>query len=143
MNQIVNYEKEDFIITTDYNKIDIENVYSLLSKSYWANSRKKDVIIKSLQNSLCFSMFHNSKQIGLVRVITDYATFAYLCDVIIDEEYRHCGLGKWYLECVFKYPGLENLRRWCLITRDAHEFYKNFGFKSLSNPERYMEIFNE
>ncbi|MFL0269406.1 GNAT family N-acetyltransferase [Candidatus Clostridium radicumherbarum] len=143
MHQIVNYEKADFIITTDYNKIDIENVYNLLSKSYWANSRKKEIIIKSLQNSLCFSMFHNNKQIGLVRVITDYATFAYLCDVIIDEEYRHSGLGKWYLECVFKYPGLESLRRWCLITRDAHDFYKNFGFKSLNNPERYMEIFNE
>jgi len=143
MHQIVNYEKADFIITTDYSKIDIESVYTLLSKSYWANSRKKEVIIKSLQNSLCFSMFHKNKQIGLVRVITDYATFAYLCDVIIDEEYRHNGLGKWYLDCVFKYPGLENLRRWCLITRDAHKFYKNFGFKSLNNPERYMEIFNE
>lgn len=143
MYEIVNYEKEDFIITTDYSKIDIESVYDLLSKTYWANSRKKDVIIKSLQNSLCFSLFHKNKQIGLVRVITDYATFAYLCDVIIDEEYRHKGLGKWYLECVFKYPGLVNLRRWCLITRDAQEFYKNFGFRSLNNPERYMELLNE
>lgn len=141
MYQIVDYKKDDFCITTDFKKIDIDVVSSLLGQSYWANSRKKDVIIKSLQNSLCFSLFHMDKQIGLVRVITDYATFAYLCDVIIDEEYRHKGLGVWIFECVFKYPDLQDLRRWFLATKDAHEFYKKFGFKNISNPEKFMEVF--
>lgn len=142
LNKIVNYEKDDFYISTDFSKIDINSVCSLLAKSYWANTRKRDAIVRSLENSLCFSIFHKDKQIGLIRVITDYATFAYLCDVIIEEEYRHKGLGVWSLECVFKHPDLQNLRRWCLATQDAHEFYKKFGFNSLSNPERFMEIFN-
>lgn len=142
MYQAVSYEKDDFHVTTDFKNIDIDAVCLLLSKSYWASSRPRDVIIKSLENSLCFSLFHKDEQIGFVRVITDCATFAYLCDVIIDENYRNNGLGKWFIECMFKHPDLQNLRRWCLITRDAQEFYKKFGFNSLSNPERYMEIFN-
>ena len=143
MYQIVEYKKDDFYITTDFESIDFDAVCSLLGKSYWANSRKRDVIIKSFKNSLSFSLFHNDKQIGVVRVITDYATFAYLCDVIIDEEYRHKGLGVWFLECVFKHPELQSLRRWCLATKDAHELYKKFGFENLSNPERFMEVFND
>ena len=143
MYEIVNYQKGDFHITTDFKKIDINVVYSLLAQSYWANSRKRDVIIKSLENSLCFSLFHKDTQIGLIIVITDYATFAYLCDVIIDEDYRNKGLGVWFLECVFKYPKFQNLRRWCLSTKDAHEFYKKFGFNNLSNPENQMERIND
>lgn len=143
MYQIADYQKDDFHITTDFKKIDIDAVCSLLAQSYWANSRKRDIIIKSLENSICFSLFHKEIQIGLIRVITDYATFAYLCDVIIAEEYRHRGLGVWFLECVFKYPDLQNLRRWCLATKDAHEFYKKFGFNNLSKPERFMERFND
>lgn len=143
MYQIVDYKKDDFYITTDPKKTDIDMVCSLLEQSYWANSRKRDVIIKSLENSLCFSLFHKDKQIGLIRVITDCTTFAYLCDVIISEEYRHKGLGIWFLDCVFKYPDLQGLRRWFLATKDAHEFYKKFGFNSLSNPEKFMEKFNE
>jgi N-acetylglutamate synthase-like GNAT family acetyltransferase len=142
MCQVMEYQKNDFCITTDFRKIDINAVCSLLTQSYWANSRRKETIIKSLENSLCFSLFYKDRQIGLARVITDYATFAYLSDVIIDEEYRHKGLGTWFLGCVFKYPDLQNLRRWCLATKDAHEFYKKFGFNRLSSPERFMEIFN-
>jgi len=139
MCQIIDYINGDFYITTDNEKIDINAVWSLLAESYWANTREKDIIIKSLKNSLCFSLFHKDKQIGLVRVITDCATFAYLCDVIIAEEYRHNGLGTWFMECVFKHPDLQNLRRFLLATRDAHEFYKKFGFNNLIRPENFME----
>lgn len=139
MYQIVNYEKNDFYITSDFSKLDAEAVCLLLANSYWASSRPKDVIIKSLKNSLCFSLFHNEKQIGLVRVITDGATFAYLCDVIIDEKYRHKKLGTWLLECVLKHPDLQNLKRVFLATKDAHGFYEKFGFHSLKNPEKFME----
>jgi N-acetylglutamate synthase-like GNAT family acetyltransferase len=143
MNQIIDYQKDDFLITTDFNKIDINAVCSLLAQSYWANSRKKEIIIKSLENSLCFSLFYKDKQIGLARVITDYATFAYLNDVIIDQEYRSKELGTWFIGYIFKYPDLQNLRRWCLATKDAHDFYKKFGFNGLDNPERFMEIFQD
>lgn len=142
MYLIVDYKKDDFYVTTDNRKIDLDAVCALLSQSYWANTRTKDVVIKSLENSLCFSLFHCEKQIGLIRVITDLATFAYLCDVIIDQEYRHGGIGTWFMGCVFEYPDLKDLRRWCLLTRDAHEFYKKFGFSNLDNPEKYMEIVN-
>jgi N-acetylglutamate synthase-like GNAT family acetyltransferase len=139
MYQIVNYEKDDFYITSDSSKLDTEAVCMLLSNSYWANFRTRDVIVKSLKNSLCFSLFHNEKQIGLVRVITDGATFAYLCDVIIDEKYRHKKLGTWLLECVLSHPDLQNLKRFFLATKDAHDFYRKFGFHSLKNPEKFME----
>lgn len=142
MHKIVEYKKNDFYITTDFKKLNIDKVCELLSKSYWASSRPKGVIIKSLENSLCFSLFCKDTQIGLVRLITDYATFAYLCDVIIDENYRGNGIGTWFLECVLKHPELEDLRRWVLATKDAHEFYKKFGFDKFSAPERFMEIFN-
>ena len=142
MYQIVNYEKDDFYITTDFKKIDINIICSLILNSYWGSSRSRDMIIKSLENSLCFSLFHKDKQIGLVRVITDCVTFAYLCDVIIDEEYRKSGLGTWFMECVFEYPDLKNLRRFLLATKDAHEFYKKFGFYNLKDPDRFMEIVN-
>ena len=143
MYQIIEYKKDDFHITTDFEKINIDVICLLLEQSYWANSRKRNVIIKSLKNSLCFSLYHKNKQIGLIRVITDSATFAYLCDVIIEEEYRHKGLGEWFLGCVFKYPDLQDLRQWCLITKDAHTFYKKFKFENLSYPEKFMEIFND
>lgn len=142
MYQIVNYEKDDFYITTDSEKLDINIICSLILNSYWGSSRSRDVIIKSIENSLCFSLFHKDKQIGLVRVITDCATFAYLCDVIIDEEYRESGLGTWFMECIFEYPDLKNLRRFLLATKDAHEFYKKFGFDNLKDPDRFMEIVN-
>lgn len=142
MYQTVEYKKEEFYITTDFQKIDFEAVCSLLRQSYWANDRTRDEIIKSSKYSLCFSLFHGGKQIGFLRVITDYTTFAYLCDVIINEEYRHSGLGVWFLECVFKHPELQNLRRWSLATKDAHDFYKKIGFKNLSRPESFMELFN-
>lgn len=139
MHEIIEYKKDDFYITTDFKKIDIDAVSSLLGQSYWAKSREIDIIIKSLKNSLCFSLLHNDKQIGLVRVITDYATFAYLCDVIIDNKYRRKGLGVWFLECVFKHPDLQSLGRWCLATKDAHELYEKFGFENLIKPEMFME----
>lgn len=142
MSQIAEYRKDNLYITMDMKKIEIEAVCSLLKQSYWANTRQREVIIKSLENSLCFFLFEKEKHIGLIRVISDYATFAYLCDVIIDEEYRHRGIGEWFLQCAFEHPDLQNLRRWCLATSDAHKFYEKFGFRGLSHPENFMEIFN-
>ncbi|HWR10130.1 GNAT family N-acetyltransferase [Sporomusa sp.] len=142
MSKTYSYRRGDFIITTDRNKVDLEKVTEFLGKSYWANTRKKDVIVKSIDNSLCFSLYHAAEQIGFARVITDYATFAYLCDVFIHEAYRGQELGKWLVECIVTNPSLAGLRRWSLATNDAHGLYKKFGFKELSTPEKFMEVFN-
>jgi ribosomal protein S18 acetylase RimI-like enzyme len=142
MSATYSVQKEDYLITDDPAKMDRSRVVEFILDTYWGKNRTKEQILLSLDNSLCFSLFHKEKQIGFVRVITDHATYAYLCDVIIDEAYRHKGLGTWMLECVLLHPGLKDLRRWSLITRDAQEFYKKIGFKGLENPERYMEMVN-
>lgn len=142
MSKIINYAKGGFTVTTDKGKINIDTLYNSLHRLYWATNRSKETIVKSIENSLCFSMFKGDKQIGFARVITDNATFAYLCDVYIDEDYRGNGLGIWLLECILNYPDLLELRKWLLATKDAHELYRKFGFSELATPERYMEIVN-
>jgi len=137
---IKNYKWDNFFISTDPELSDIDAICSMLAKSYWASTRSRDVIKNSLKNSLCFNLFDGQRQIGIARVITDHATFAYLCDVFIEEEYRGRGLGKWLLECILDYPTLKEIKKFMLATRDAHNFYRKFGFEELQNPEKYMEI---
>jgi GNAT superfamily N-acetyltransferase len=133
------FDKNLFSITTDYHKINKNKVYELLSQSYWANTRDQEIIDESLKNSLCFSLFFHDDQIGILRVITDYSTFAYLCDFIIDEKFRNQGLGGWLLNSVLNHQKLKKIKRWILITKDAHEFYRKFEFTNLNFPDKYME----
>jgi N-acetylglutamate synthase-like GNAT family acetyltransferase len=137
------YIKKPFMISTERNKVNVNKVCEFLAQSYWAKTRKRETIIKSLEHSLCFSLFHENTQIGFARVITDGATFAYLCDVFIDEAYRGNGLGKWMLECILQHPDIGTVRRFLLATKDAHEFYRQFGFQALQEPERFMEKLHE
>jgi N-acetylglutamate synthase-like GNAT family acetyltransferase len=145
--QIKEYHKDDYFITNDINKVDREFVCSILAKTYWAASLPKKTIEKSLQHAMCFSLYHwnglKHVQVGMTRVITDYATFAYVCDVVVAEDYRHKKLGSWLIDCVLKHPDLQNIRRWYLVTNDAQTFYKKFGFMPLSEPARSMEMVNE
>lgn len=143
MENIISYKKDDFIITTDKDKVDINKVCMFLSKTYWAKDRKRDAIDKSINNSLCISVLHNNTQIGFARVVTDYVTFAYLCDVYMDENYRGNGIGKSMLEFILGHPELQGLKKFLLVTRDAHEFYKKVGFDKLHDPEKFMEIVKE
>jgi N-acetylglutamate synthase-like GNAT family acetyltransferase len=136
------YTKETFTVSTDRSKVDLNKVCDFLARSYWANNRKRETIMKSIEHSLCFSLFDGNEQIGFARVITDGATFAYLCDVFIDENYRGKKLGTWLLQCILEHPDVTGVRRFCLVTKDAHEFYKPFGFTPLQEPERYMEKMN-
>ena len=80
-------------------------------------------------------------QVGFARLVTDYTTYAWLCDVIIHPDYRGAGLGKFLMHCIKAHPELQTLRRWFLATRDAHEFYRRYGFHEVENPQRFMEIF--
>ena len=132
--------REKFCISTDRARLDIAAMHSYLSRAYWSEGIPIETIRKAVEGSLCFGLFDGSRQIGLARVITDKATFAYLCDVYVLEEYRGQGLGKWLMEAVRSHPDLQNLRRFILLTRDAHGLYEKFGFTPPKNPTRYMEI---
>ena len=143
MEHITEFQNGEFLLTTDPTKLDREAVFALLKQTYWADKRTEEITLRAIENSLCFSLFQKDRQIGLIRLVTDYATYAYLCDVIISQEVRHAGLGSWCLSCVFKHPDLQGLRRWNLATKDAQTFYEKFGFHSLEHPEQYMEIFND
>ena len=134
------YQRGNFIISTDPARLDVDAIHAFLTQSYWANGIPKDIVARSLQNSLCFGVYAGDRQIGLARVISDLATYAYIGDVYILEEHRGQGLGKWLMECLMGHPDLQGLRRWSLATRDAHGLYQQFGFMSLKKPESYMEI---
>ena len=125
--------------------MDIDFIHGYLTTSYWAAGITKEIVLRSIQGSLCFGVFKNDsgspkKQVGFARMVTDQATFAYLADVFIDEDFRGKGLSKWLMEFILSHPGLQGLRRMLLATRDAHGLYAQFGFSELNNPERWMQI---
>jgi GNAT superfamily N-acetyltransferase len=132
--------KEGFEISTDKSKLDIAVIHDYLSKeSYWAKNIPVELVQKSIEGSICFGIYHNSRQIGYARMISDCATFGYLADVFIIDEYRGKGLSKWLMEEIINYQAFQPLRRWMLATRDAHGLYKQFGFTELDKPERIMQ----
>lgn len=129
-----------FFISTDRNRLDREMIHDFLSRrSYWAKGRELDVINRGIDNSLSFGIYNDEQQVGFARVVTDYATFAWLADVFVLEEYRGRGLGKWLIEVILAHPQLQGFRRWALSTKDAHDLYRGFGFNELARPERWME----
>ena len=132
--------RQDFYIDTDKNKLQIEVIQNFLAEdSYWANDRTIEQTRRAIENSLCFGLYHKSEQIGFARVVSDFATFAYLGDVFVVQEYRGQGLSKWLMETIISCPDLQGLRRWILATRDAHSLYEKYGFRALKFPDRWME----
>ncbi len=127
-------------ISTDCSRLDIAYIHRYLSEEcYWSIGRSRAVVEKSIANSLCFGVYDGDRQIGFARVVTDYATFAWLCDVFIDAAYRGQGLGKQLVETVVAHPELQGMRNFILATRDAHELYRQYGgFEALAAPERWM-----
>lgn len=138
----LSYEKNGFTVETDHSRLDSAAIHSYLSRSYWSEGIPRAVVEKAIANSLCFGLFHGAQQIGFARVVTDGATYAYLCDVYVLEEFRGKGLGVWLMECVMRHPDLQGLRRFSLATRDAHGLYRKFGFDALKKPQSQMEIVN-
>ena len=136
----MDFIKDKFYISTEKEKMDIDLIHSFLTRSYWAEGISKKIISRSIEGALCFGVFENDKQVGFARMVTDKATFAYLADVFIIDEYRGLGLSKWLMEVIMSYPDLQGLRRMMLATRDAHELYKKFGFTPLNNVDRWMHI---
>jgi GNAT superfamily N-acetyltransferase len=137
-----NEDAAGYRISTDRSLLDAKMIHHFLTNSYWAKNIPFSRIEKSIQNSLCFGVYKEGRQVGFARVISDFATFAYLADVFILKEYRGKGLSKALMDFILKHPDLQNLRRWNLVTRDAHRLYRNYGFRNIQKPETYMEILN-
>ncbi|MFA6979674.1 MAG: GNAT family N-acetyltransferase [Ignavibacteriaceae bacterium] len=132
--------REQFRISTDKSQLDLTVISNWLTKeSYWATNRSLETIKLSIENSLCFGVYEEQRQIGFARIVTDYATFAWLCDVFILNDYKGKGLGKWLVETITTQPVLKNLRSFILATRDAHGLYERYGgFQTLAEPTRWM-----
>jgi len=136
------YQRDGYIISTDKARLDTAVIHHYLSlSSYWAQGRSLATVDKTIEHSLCFGLYAaDGAQVGFARVVTDYATFAWLCDVFILESQQGHGLGKWLVECVTAYPDLQGVKHFLLATRDAHELYRRYGgFESLPAPERWMK----
>jgi GNAT superfamily N-acetyltransferase len=132
----------EYTITTDRHRLDLQAIHEFLTRSYWSPGVPIEIVERAIANSLCFGLFHGHVQAGFARVITDKATFAYLADVYVLESHRGKGLSKWLVEVIQGHEDLQGLRRFMLATRDAHGLYSQFGFKTLDNPSRMMEIVN-
>jgi GNAT superfamily N-acetyltransferase len=140
-SEIVDQRRGDFLISTQRARLDLDVIHGFLASSYWAKGIPRETVARSMENALCFGIYDSTgAQVGFARVVTDYATVAYLGDVFVLESHRGHGLSKWLMECILRHPALQNLRRWILLTRDAHGLYSQFGFKPLESPERYMEL---
>jgi GNAT superfamily N-acetyltransferase len=134
------FHKNGFQISTDNSLLDFGIIYQYLSKeSYWAQGIPEQTVRKAIENSLCFGIYKQNMQVGLARVITDKATFAYICDVFVLPEFRRLGLSKWLIQTIVSHPELQGLRRWSLATADAHGLYRQFGFTEITRPETWME----
>lgn len=138
--RIESYQRGRYLISTDPARLDAQAVQAFLRSSYWAEGIPLEVVERSLRGSLCFGLYAAESQVGFARVVTDQATFAYVCDVHVLPPHRGQGLGRWLMECVLGSPRLQGLRRWMLVTRDAHRLYAQVGFQPLADPARVMEI---
>jgi GNAT superfamily N-acetyltransferase len=137
---IKEYRRGDYVISTDPKRLDVAAIHDYLSNSsYWAVGRGLETVRRSIENSLSFGVYEGDRLVGFARVVTDYATFAWVADVFVLEDYRGRGLGKWLVEVILEHPDLQGFRRWALATKDAHELYRPHGFSELKRPERWME----
>jgi GNAT superfamily N-acetyltransferase len=141
--RVFEVQRDSFTISTDKTRLDVALIHNFLSeRAYWALGRPLDVVRRSIEHSLCFGVYSGQAQVGFARVVTDYATFAWLCDVFILETHRGQGLSKWLMETIVAHPDLASLRRFVLATRDAHGLYQRYGgFVPLQAPERWLERF--
>lgn len=135
--------RNGYLVSTDRELLDLDAVHAYLSRrSYWAAGISREQLETAIEHSLPFGLYREGSQIGFTRVITDYATFAYVADVYVEEAQRGRGLSKLLLEAALAHPKLQRLRRWLLGTRDAHGLYSQFGFTPLEQPQRWMELPN-
>jgi GNAT superfamily N-acetyltransferase len=140
MPQTLETHRDNFTISTDLSRLDLDTICNFLTRAYWAKGRPREYTERALANSLVFGVYDGDRQIGLARVVTDYAIFAYLCDVFVHEDHRAHGLGKWLIQTILEHPDLKGVRRWLLVTSNAHGLYRQFGWDTLTNPNTWMEL---
>jgi GNAT superfamily N-acetyltransferase len=155
VTDITEWRRGEFLVSTDRARLDLDVIHGSLTNSYWAKGISRELVARALEHSLCFGIYDESggrvpgtanaarveeAQVGFCRVVTDLATVAYLGDVFVLETFRGRGLSKLLMECVMQHPALQGLRRWILLTRDAHGLYQQFGFTPLKSADRYMEL---
>lgn len=135
------WQQGEYTISTDLARLDIDLIVEFLQqRSYWARDRSRAQIERSISHSLVFGLYRQAQQVGFARLVTDYTTFVYVCDVFVSESERGQGLGQWLMRTVQLHPELQDMRRWVLTTQDAHGMYAQTGFVPLKNPERWMQI---
>ena len=138
---IIEHRNGGFLISTNRELLDLEVIRGFLTNSYWAKGISREIVARSIEHSLCFGIYDaKGSQVGFARVISDFATIAYVGDVFVLDTHRGQGLGKWLMQCITQHPALQNLRRWILTTRDAHGLYSQVGFTPVNAPERFMEL---
>ena len=138
---VMEYRRGEFLVSTDPERLSLDVVHGFLTNCYWAKGIPREVVARSIERALCFGIYvESSAQVGFARVISDFATIAYIGDVFVLDSHRGRGLGKWLMQCITQHPSLQNLRRWILTTRDAHGLYLQFGFTPVKAPERFMEL---
>jgi GNAT superfamily N-acetyltransferase len=133
----------EYEISTDTHRLNVEVIHKFLTESYWSPGIPRAIVERSIENSLCFGVYHCTGQVGFARVVTDKSTFALLADVFILNEHRGRGLSKWLMRCVVGHPDLQGLRRFLLMTSDAHGLYRQFGFEEIGNAWRFMEVLRQ
>lgn len=144
---MMEWRQNDFFISTDKSLLDIDIIFNFLrNESYWAKERPLEIVKKSIENSLlCFGVYKQNvdgtvEQVGFARVVTDLATFAYLCDVFVVRKFRGIGLSKWLMSIITNHPALQAVRRMLLVTYDAHALYAKYGFKHIDMPQQFMQL---
>jgi GNAT superfamily N-acetyltransferase len=139
-SRTVEVVRGEFSISTDPARLDVDAIHAFLLTAYWSEGIGRDLVARALDGSLCFGLYLGATQVGLARVVTDRATFAYLCDVYVVPEHRGRGLGEWLMATVMSHPDLQGLRRFSLVTKDAQLLYRKFGFAEVAGEGRHMEI---
>jgi GNAT superfamily N-acetyltransferase len=138
---VMEWRRGEFVISTNRERLSLDMVHGFLTTCYWAKGIPRETVARSIEHSLCFGIYDGEgAQVGFARVISDFATIAYIGDVFLLETHRGFGLSKCLMECIVQHPALQNLRRWILTTRDAHGLYSQFGFTPVKAPERFMEL---
>lgn len=139
MIPVYEQKRGEFTLSTDPRRLNLETIHAFLASTYWGKQRPRATLERAIQHSLCFGIYRKQEQVGFARVITDYATYAYLADVFVAEAHRGKGLGRWLVESALNHPELAGMRRWALITRDAQKLYRQCGFTGLQEPEHHMQ----
>lgn len=132
------WTRDGFTVSTDPARVQLDVVHGFLTKAYWSEGIPRETVARAIAHSLPFGVYEGATQVGFARVVSDYTAIAYVGDVFVLPEWRGRGLSRFVMECMLAHPDLQGLRRWVLLTRDAHGLYEKFGFERITNPERWM-----